>query len=120
MRFVPGTNLRHVIDRGPMALPRVARIITDIADALDAAHTLGLVHRDVKPANILVSGEPEHEHVYLDRLRADEAAGVGQAALTRTGSWVGTPDYVAPEQIQGHTSTAAPTSTRSAASSTRC
>jgi serine/threonine protein kinase len=52
MRFVPGTNLRHVIDRGPMSLPRIARIITDVGDALDAAHALGLVHRDVKPANI--------------------------------------------------------------------
>jgi serine/threonine protein kinase len=102
MRFVPGTNLRHVIDRGPMSLPRIARIITDIADALDAAHALGLVHRDVKPANILVSGPPEHEHVYLtDFGLTKRLDSVG--ALTRTGSWVGTPDYVAPEQIQGHT-----------------
>jgi serine/threonine protein kinase len=102
MRFVPGTNLRHIIDRGPMALPRVARITTDIADALDAAHTLGLVHRDVKPANILVSGPPEHEHVYLTDFGLTKRLG-SVGALTRTGSWVGTPDYVAPEQIQGHT-----------------
>jgi serine/threonine protein kinase len=102
MRFVPGTNLRHIIDRGPMSLPRVARITTDIADALDAAHTLGLVHRDVKPANILVSGPPEHEHVYLTDFGLTKRLG-SVGALTRTGSWVGTPDYVAPEQIQGHT-----------------
>jgi Protein kinase domain len=102
MRFVPGTNLRHIIDRGPMALPRVARITTDIADALDAAHALGLVHRDVKPANILVSGPPEHEHVYLSDFGLTKRLG-SVGALTRTGSWVGTPDYVAPEQIQGHT-----------------
>jgi len=101
MRFVPGTNLRHVIDRGPMSLPRIARIITDIGDALDAAHALGLVHRDVKPANILVSGEPEHEHVYLTDFGLTKRLG-SVGALTRTGSWVGTPDYVAPEQIQGH------------------
>jgi hypothetical protein len=102
MRFVPGTNLRHVIDQGPMSLPRIARIITDIADALDAAHALGLVHRDVKPANILVSGPPEHEHVYLTDFGLTKRLG-SVGALTRTGSWVGTPDYVAPEQIQGHT-----------------
>jgi serine/threonine-protein kinase len=102
MRFVPGTNLRHIIDRGPMGLQRIARIITDVADALDAAHSLGLVHRDVKPANILVSGQPEHEHVYLSDFGLTKRLG-SVGALTRTGSWVGTPDYVAPEQIQGHT-----------------
>src|SRR3954447_20916514 len=101
MRFVPGTNLRHLIDRGPMALPRIARIVTDVADALDAAHALGLVHRDVKPANILVSGQPEHEHVYLTDFGLTKRLG-SVGALTRAGSWVGTPDYVAPEQIQGH------------------
>jgi serine/threonine protein kinase len=101
MRFVPGTNLRRVIDRGPMGLPRIARIITDVGDALDAAHALGLIHRDVKPANILVSGEPEHEHVYLADFGLTKRLG-SVGALTRTGSWVGTPDYVAPEQIQGH------------------
>ena len=55
MRFVPGTNLRQVIDAGPMDLPRVGRIVTEVAEALDAAHRRGLVHRDVKPANILVT-----------------------------------------------------------------
>src|SRR4051794_33822843 len=101
MRYVPGTNLRHVIDRGPMDLPRIARIVTDVSDALDAAHELGLVHRDVKPANILVSGQPEHEHVYLTDFGLTKRLG-SVGALTRAGSWVGTPDYVAPEQIQGH------------------
>ena len=57
MRYVPGTNLREVIDRGPMDLDRVGRIMTQLASALDAAHARGLVHRDVKPANILISGE---------------------------------------------------------------
>jgi hypothetical protein len=102
MRYVPGTNLRHVIDRGPMDLARIARIVTDVSDALDAAHALGLVHRDVKPANILVSGQPEHEHVYLTDFGLTKRLG-SVGALTRAGSWVGTPDYVAPEQIQGHT-----------------
>jgi serine/threonine protein kinase len=101
MRFVPGSNLRHVIDRGAMDPPRIARIVTDVSDALDAAHELGLVHRDVKPANILVSGQPEHEHVYLTDFGLTKRLG-SVGALTRAGSWVGTPDYVAPEQIQGH------------------
>jgi hypothetical protein len=100
MRFVPGTNLRRIIDRGPMDLRRIGRIVTDVADALDTAHARGLVHRDVKPANILVAGEPEHEHVYLSDFGLTKRLG-SVGALTRTGSWVGTPDYVAPEQIRG-------------------
>src|SRR6187399_738168 len=65
MRFVPGTNLRHVIDQGQLELDRIQRITACVAGALDAAHERGLVHRDVKPANILLSGEGDHEHVYL-------------------------------------------------------
>ena len=101
MRYVPGTNLRRVIDRGPMELHRVGRIIAEIADALDAAHAKGLVHRDVKPANILVTGEGDHEHVYLADFGLTKRVG-SAGDLTRVGAWVGTPDYVAPEQIQGH------------------
>ncbi|MDP9346641.1 MAG: serine/threonine protein kinase, partial [Actinomycetota bacterium] len=101
MRFVPGTNLREVIDRGPMDLPRIERIVSQVASALDVAHERGLVHRDVKPANILVSGAPDREHVYLTDFGLTKRLG-SIGALTRTGGWVGTPDYVAPEQIQGH------------------
>ena len=101
MRYVPGTNLRRVIDRGPMDLHRVGRITAEIADALDAAHTKGLVHRDVKPANILVCGEGDQEHVYLADFGLTKRVG-SAGDLTRVGAWVGTPDYVAPEQIQGH------------------
>jgi hypothetical protein len=101
MRYVPGTNLRHVIDRGPMDLRRVARIIAQVASALDVAHDRGLVHRDVKPANILITGSGETEQVYLTDFGLTKRLG-SVGALTRTGGWVGTPDYVAPEQIQGH------------------
>jgi serine/threonine protein kinase len=101
MRYVPGTNLRRVIDRGPMDLHRVGRITAEIADALDAAHAKGLVHRDVKPANILVCGEGDQEHVYLADFGLTKRVG-SAGDLTRVGAWVGTPDYVAPEQIQGH------------------
>jgi hypothetical protein len=99
MRYVPGTNLRDVIDRAPLALPRVGRILTDVARALDVAHARGLVHRDVKPANILLSGEGDSEQVYLTDFGLTKRLG-SHGDLTRPGGWVGTPDYVAPEQIQ--------------------
>jgi serine/threonine-protein kinase len=102
MRYVPGTNLRHVIDQGPMDLRRVSRIVAQVASALDAAHDRGLVHRDVKPANILVSTSGGHEQVYLTDFGLTKRLGSVGEPLTRAGGWVGTPDYVAPEQIQGH------------------
>ncbi len=101
MRFVPGTNLREIIDRGAMELRRVSRVISQVASALDTAHEHDLVHRDVKPANILVSGSGDREQVYLTDFGLTKRLG-SVGALTRTGGWVGTPDYVAPEQIQGH------------------
>jgi serine/threonine-protein kinase len=100
MRLVPGTNLREVINRGPLPVERVGRIVTQIADALEAAHDRGLVHRDVKPANVLVTGEGRNEHIYLTDFGLTKRLG-SQGSLTQTGTWVGTPDYVAPEQIQG-------------------
>jgi Protein kinase domain len=100
MRYVSGTNLREIINAGPMPLPRVADIITKVGDALDAAHERGLVHRDVKPANILITNESGVDRVYLTDFGLTKHLGsIGD--LTHTGSWVGTPDYVAPEQIQG-------------------
>ena len=99
MRLLPGTNLRQIIDEGPLPMDRIRRIITQVADALEAAHERGLVHRDVKPANIMVSGEGKYEHVYLTDFGLTKRLGTA-GSLTRTGGWVGTPDYVAPEQIQ--------------------
>jgi serine/threonine protein kinase len=100
MRFVPGTNLRQLVDRGPLELDRIQRVTSSVASALDAAHERGLVHRDVKPANILISGEGEREQVYLTDFGLTKRLG-SAGSLTRSGAWVGTPDYVAPEQIQG-------------------
>jgi hypothetical protein len=90
-----------VIDRGAMDPPRIARIVTDVSDALDAAHELGLVHRDVKPANILVDERPGRApHVYLSDFGVSKGA-MSSAGMTASGVFLGTPDYAAPEQIQG-------------------
>jgi serine/threonine protein kinase len=102
MRFVPGTNLRRVVNRGPVSLDMAADIVTQIAGALDAAHARGMVHRDVKPANILISDETAHTHAYLTDFGLTKRPG-STGNLTGTGLWVGTADYVAPEQIQGET-----------------
>jgi serine/threonine protein kinase len=102
MRFVPGTNLRRMIDRSPLAFETTGAILTQIASALDAAHARGLVHRDVKPANILISDETAQTHAYLTDFGLTKRPG-STGGLTGTGLWVGTADYVAPEQIQGHT-----------------
>jgi serine/threonine protein kinase len=99
MRLVPGTNLRQIIDQGPLPMDRIRRVTTQVADALEAAHARGLVHRDVKPANIMLTGDGKHEHVYLTDFGLTKRLGTA-GSLTRTGGWVGTPDYVAPEQIQ--------------------
>ena len=100
MRFVPGTNLRRMIDHSPLPFDTTGVILTQIAGALDAAHARGLVHRDVKPANILISDETAHTHAYLTDFGLTKRPG-STGSLTGTGLWVGTADYVAPEQIQG-------------------
>jgi N-acetylneuraminic acid mutarotase len=100
MRYVPGTNLRQVIDRGQLGFDQVKRVVRSVASALDAAHERGLVHRDVKPANILISGAAPHEQIYLTDFGLTKKLG-SPGSLTQTGAWVGTADYVAPEQIQG-------------------
>ncbi len=104
MRFVPGGDLRGVLEReGPLAPARALAFIAPVASALDAAHVAGLVHRDVKPANILVDARASRpEHVYLSDFGVSKGA-VSSVSLTGAGHFVGTPDYSAPEQIQGGT-----------------
>ncbi len=100
MRFVPGGDVRSLLDQeGPLPAQRVAAIVAPVGSALDAAHATGLVHRDVKPANMLLDvrqGRPDH--VYLSDFGLSKDA-TGSAPLTGTGMFVGTVDYVAPEQI---------------------
>ena len=102
MRFVSGGDLRRVLDReGALAPGRAAEVLSPVASALDAAHAAGLVHRDVKPANILVDARPGRpDHVYLSDFGVSKGA-VSSVSLTGTGQFLGTPDYSAPEQIEG-------------------
>jgi serine/threonine-protein kinase len=102
MRFVPGGDLRAVLGReGPLTGDRAIALLAPIASALDVAHAYGLVHRDVKPANILVDARPGRpEHPYLSDFGLVKGA-MASAGLTRTGQVLGTPNYVAPEQISG-------------------
>jgi serine/threonine-protein kinase len=102
MRLVRGGDITTLMRReGPLTGRQAAAIISPIASSLDAAHEAGLVHRDVKPANMLLdirSGRPDH--VYLSDFGLSKAA-LGLSAITATGQFLGTPDYMAPEQITG-------------------
>jgi serine/threonine protein kinase len=100
MRFVDGTDLRDMIKaRGRLDPRMAAEIVAQVASALDAAHHRGLVHRDVKPANILMSMADGRPHAYLTDFGLSRFA--DSAGITRTGTMVGTLDYMAPEQFEG-------------------
>jgi DNA-binding beta-propeller fold protein YncE/predicted Ser/Thr protein kinase len=96
MRYVEGEDLKTLLRReGALAPERSLAILSQIAEALDAAHERGLVHRDVKPGNVLLDGR---EHAYLTDFGLTKQLG---GASTETGQVVGTFDYLAPEQIRG-------------------
>jgi tetratricopeptide (TPR) repeat protein len=98
MRWVDGTDLRTMVELdGPLDQARAANLISQVADALDAAHARNLIHRDVKPANVLVT---DQDHVYLTDFGLSRHV-ASEDDLTSAGHWVGSVDYVAPEQIQG-------------------
>ena len=104
MRFVRGGDVRSLLDaRGPLAPERATEILSQAASALDAAHARGLVHRDVKPANMLLEASPDADrpdHVYLSDFGLAKGS-LANTGLTSTGQFLGTLDYVAPEQVEG-------------------
>jgi streptogramin lyase len=100
MRYVEGSDVRELLRaRGALETALAAHIVSGTGAALDAAHARGLVHRDVKPANILVAGAGHEPHVYLTDFGLTKRAR-SLSGLTGGGHWVGTVDYIAPEQIE--------------------
>jgi serine/threonine protein kinase len=99
-QLVDGLNLDEVLaTEGPFASGAVARVIEQVASALDAAHAQGLLHRDVKPGNVLLEGTPDERTAYLTDFGLSKHV-LSTSGLTRAGQWVGTVDYAAPEQLQ--------------------
>src|SRR5215467_10758512 len=102
MRFVRGGDVHSLVSRaGPLPFGQAMEIVSPVASALDAAHDAGLVHRDVKPANMLLDIRPGRpDHVYLSDFGLTKAT-LQATRLTGTGMFLGTLDYTAPEQIEG-------------------
>jgi hypothetical protein len=101
MRYVDGIDLSTLISRdGPLDPSRAARIVDGVAGALDEAHAAGLVHRDVKPGNVLIASSRGRERALLTDFGLTKLA-TEQSGVTATGNWVGTIDYASPEQIRG-------------------
>src|ERR1022692_677200 len=104
MRYVRGGDVRSLVTQsGSLPPGRVAEIVSQVASALDAAHGRGLVHRDVKPANMLLDssgGAGRPDHVYLSDFGLSKAS-LQASGLTGTGTFLGTLDYISPEQIEG-------------------
>jgi streptogramin lyase len=104
MRYVRGTDLKTLLrNEGPLPPDRTVEILTAVAGALDEAHAEGLVHRDVKPANVLIAsgrGPESSGQVYLSDFGVTKRTS-SDSGITSTGQFVGTLDYAAPEQVTG-------------------
>jgi eukaryotic-like serine/threonine-protein kinase len=113
MEFLEGQTLKHIIDRAPLATEQILDIGVQIADALEAAHGSGIVHRDVKPANIFVSRREQVKLLDFGVAKVSRQSGrearlakpldspVAEEHLTNTGMAVGTVAYMSPEQVRG-------------------
>jgi serine/threonine protein kinase len=101
MRYVSGSDLsRRIAREGRLQPAQAAALVAQVGNGLDAIHAAGLVHRDVKPANVLLSGKEGDEHAYITDFGVARNVAT-ESGLTQTGRFVGTLDYVAPEQISG-------------------
>ena len=107
MPYIEGSDLARLLADGPLEPARAARIVSEVAAGLDAAHAAGLVHRDVKPANILIAPGAGPERVYLTDFGISKpvsseggSTSTGATALTGFGEVLGTAGYTAPEQIE--------------------
>ena len=101
MRYVEGKDLAQLLaEEGALEPRRAVDILSQVAEALDAAHEQGLVHRDVKPSNVLIAEAAGKEHCYLADFGLTKRTG-SLSGVTAAGEIVGTLEYVAPEQITG-------------------
>ena len=98
MAFVDGPDLHHILkDSGKLPIERAHNIAVQLCEALDAAHSEGVVHRDLKPQNILMG---PGDHVYVSDFGLAKSLESSSAGMTRTGQYLGTPRYMAPEQVE--------------------
>ncbi|HEX9623766.1 MAG TPA: serine/threonine-protein kinase, partial [Streptosporangiaceae bacterium] len=105
MRYVSGLDVRALIERlGKLPADRTVELVTQVASALDTAHAAGLVHRDVKPANMLLAVFNDDglgsDYVYLSDFGLSKQS-ISSPSLTMTGQFLGTLDYMSPEQVNG-------------------
>jgi eukaryotic-like serine/threonine-protein kinase len=99
MAFIEGKDLNQVLkEEGPLPLERALHIGRQLCEALDAAHSEGVVHRDFKPHNVLVA---KNDHVYVSDFGLATSLESAKMGMTRTGAFVGTPRYMSPEQVEG-------------------
>ena len=102
MEWIEGSTLRDVLEAGPLPPTIALEIVAQVAQGLASAHLIGIVHRDVKPENIMVFEGPEKSmRVKILDFGVAKVASPGQMRITRTGSIVGTPAYISPEQARG-------------------
>ena len=99
MAYVEGEDLHQLLTKQhPLPIDRAARIARQLCEALEAAHSEGVVHRDLKPQNILMGKD---DHVYVSDFGLAKSLEASLAGMTRTGAFLGTPRYMSPEQVEG-------------------